>query len=225
MVQAVASPLVSIVTPTWDRNNFVFRAILSVALQEYRPIQHIVVSDGPNPELERRVRMLRGEKPGYELMVDFLPEHDTSAKWGHYARMRGIELAKGDYVCYLDDDEEYLPHHVNWLAQELTLSGAGFAYSQVLVHEPGQDWVSGQEPPAYTHVSTSTIMHRREILDIATWRPGDPQVTHEGSIDWDLVKRWLDAGVKWGYVNDVTVHAHRDAPNVNSDRPRNLLEN
>ena len=35
------------------------------------------------------------------------------------------------------------------------------------------------------------LMHRRELLDVATWRPGQP------TLDWDLVSRWMDAGVGW----------------------------
>jgi hypothetical protein len=36
-------------------------------------------------------------------------------------------------------------------------------------------------------------MHRREVLGVATWEQSTP------TIDWDLVSRWLAAGV--GYVS------------------------
>lgn len=219
----MANPLVTIVTPTWDRDDFVFRAILSVALQTYRPVEHIVVSDGPNPALETRLKRLRAYNYSmgeYELRTHFLPQHDTSARWGHHARMRGIELATGNLIAYLDDDEQFLPHHVEGLVRALQdVPGAGFAYSRIKIFDPGYDWVSGEDPPRYGQVSTSTLMHHRSVLDKATWRQG---WTHSDTIDWDLVKRWMDAGVKWAYNSQITVLCHRDAPNVSSDRERDL---
>jgi hypothetical protein len=43
-------------------------------------------------------------------------------------------------------------------------------------------------------------MHRRELLDVATWRCNG----HQQTVDWDLVCRWVDAGVTWAFVHEVT---------------------
>ena len=44
------------------------------------------------------------------------------------------------------------------------------------------------------------IVHRRGLLDVATWRwhPGIP------TIDWDLVSRWMAGGATWAHVPAVT---------------------
>jgi glycosyltransferase involved in cell wall biosynthesis len=208
------------VTPTWDRDSFLLRAIMSVALQTYRPVQHLVVSDGPNPELEELLRPIARENSlaGYELTVDFLPEHSTTSRWGHNARLRGQEIARGSLIAYLDDDDELYPHHVEMLAGRLTANpDADFAYSRILIHEPWGDWVSGDAPVRFGQISTSSIMHRRKLLATATWRDeGQP------TIDWDLAERWVAAGAGYEFVPQVTSVAHRDAPNVQSDRPRKL---
>jgi len=214
-----SSPLVSVVTPTWDRDAFLLRAIMSVALQTYRPVQHVVVSDGPNPYLADLLDVIaRPYQDGYELKLAFLPEHPAGSRWGHFARLHGTEIADGELIAYLDDDDELLPDHVDSLSDVLQRRpDAGFSYSRILIHEPFGDWVSGAAPPAFAQVSTSSIMHRRELLSVANWRD-DGQPT----IDWDIVERWLAAGVAWGFCPDITSVAHRDAPNVTSDRPRAL---
>ena len=192
---------------------------MSVALQTYRPIQHVVVSDGPNPELRELLHTTSGERPaaGYELTLDFLPEHSLTARWGHFARLRGQELAKGDLIAYLDDDDELYPQHVEYLTDALLEAGADFSYSRILIHDVGNSWVSGAEPPRFGHISTSSILHRRKLLDTATWRD-EGQLT----IDWDLAERWMAGGASWAFHPQITAAAHRDAPNVQSDRPRNL---
>jgi glycosyltransferase involved in cell wall biosynthesis len=217
----MAQPLVTVVTPTWDRDSFLLRAVMSVALQTYRPIQHLVVSDGPNPELERLLRPIarHHEHAGYELTVNFLPEHDPKARWGHHARLHGANHAKGSLVAYLDDDDELLPRHVELLAGRLTGEETpDFAYSRILIHDVGNSWISGAFPVTYGHISTSSIMHKSELLEKAAWRD-EGQLT----IDWDLAERWVAAGADYEFVPEVTSVAHRDAPNVQSDRPRNLV--
>jgi hypothetical protein len=42
------------------------------------------------------------------------------------------------------------------------------------------------------------IMHRRSILEHGTWGPDS------WTEDWDLIERWLDAGVKYVNVNAET---------------------
>jgi glycosyltransferase involved in cell wall biosynthesis len=206
----VANPLVTVVTPTWGRNQFIMRAVMSVALQTYRPIQHIVVSDGPNPELESMLRCVSKEHQdtGYELLVESLPEHGMGGRWGHTARLLGLGLAKGKYIAYLDDDDEYLSQHVANLARLLEDDPEiGFSHACLVMHDPGNAWLCGSYPAAYGRITTSAIMHRKELLDIATWRDDGQQET----VDWDLLARWLEAGVQSAYCPEISVHGYKEA--------------
>ena len=196
MVPAVADPLVTVVTPTWQRHRLLFsRCIPSVAKQDYRPLEHIVVSDGPDPVL-REIFAGQVDAP---VRLEELPEHPPEAQWGHYARLHGTGLAKGEYIAYLDDDNSWRPGHVAALVTALEETGAGFAYGRCHVHGRGE-YIIGTDPPAEGQIDTSMIIHRRELLDLATWRwhPGIP------TIDWDLVSRWTAAGATWVRVNAVT---------------------
>lgn len=219
MVQAMA-PIVTVVTPTWDRNAAVLRAIISVALQEYKPIHHIVVSDGPNPELRNQLSRAakQFEHADYELEFAELPEHPANSRWGHFARLEGIKRAKGDFIAYLDDDDEFCPNHLLALMMMLRENPeAGFAYSRIMIYDPGRPNVAGSDPPMYSEISTSAIVHRKEILEVANWRDEG-----QDTIDWDIAKRWMENGIKWKHYPHITCQAFRDAPNAHSDRPRSL---
>ena len=193
MVPAVADPLVTAVTPTWQRHRLLLsRCVPSAAAQGYPALEHIIVSDGPDP-------VLRDKLAGRNARFEELPEHDPDAQWGHHARLHGIDLAKGDYIAYLDDDNSWHPDHVRLLTAALEDTGADFAYPLMAVHGRGE-YVIGTDPPAEGQIDTSMIVHRRELLDVATWRwyPGIP------TIDWDLVSRWMAGGATWVRVNAVT---------------------
>jgi hypothetical protein len=56
-------------------------------------------------------------------------------------------------------------------------------------HGPHGESVIGQGPVAAGNVGTPMIMHRRGILDVATW---DHASAFE---DWELVWAWMQAGV------------------------------
>jgi glycosyltransferase involved in cell wall biosynthesis len=194
----MASPLVSVVSPTWQRHDLLLhRCIPSVQAQDYPVLEHVVVSDGPDPELLRKLP--RHLKDAGNLWYEELPEHDPEAQWGHYARLHGLDLAKGEYIAYHDDDNSWHSYHVRLLVRALEANGADFAYGNMAVHGRGE-YIIGTDPPAEGQIDTSMIVHRRELLDVATWR------WHPGikTIDWDLVERWMAAGATWVHVPHVT---------------------
>jgi glycosyltransferase involved in cell wall biosynthesis len=128
-------------------------------------------------------------------------EEKDPFRWGHLARLRGIEMAKGEFIAWLDDDNAYRPQHLERVVGQLLASpGAGFGYAKSLFRDRGTDYELGVMPPQYAQIDTSQIVHRREILEFATWRDEGQE-----TIEWDLVDRWMKAGVGWTFVPEVTV--------------------
>lgn len=191
-------PKVTVVTPTWLRRDLLTRRCMpSVKNQDYAGIvDHIVVSDGPDENL----RGVEG--------VRFLAEHVPEQNRGLTARRYGTELATGDLIAYLDDDNAWRPHHLRKLVSALVSSGADFAYSRAMCHDSGMSWSIGQSPPGFGQIDTSLIVHRRELLDVETWEPS------LGPADWDLVSRWVRKGASWAYVPDVTMDYYHPAEDV-----------
>lgn len=185
-------PGVSVVTPTWRRNVLLLnRAIPSVRAQIYPgEIEHIVVSDGPDPALAAQL-------PG----LHELPAHQDMCNRGLIARLYGAVRARHGIIAYLDDDNAWRPEHLELLIQPLVSSGADFAYSRALCHDRERDvrYTIGTPVPEPGQIDTSLIVHRRELLQKATWnlsaRPAD----------WDLVSRWMEAGASWAFVPDITL--------------------
>lgn len=188
-------PLVSVVTPTWQRRDvLVDRCVPSVRAQTYPHLEHVIVSDGPDDKL---ADLLPDDD---RIAVWELDTHDVGARWGHWARLAGISEARGELIAYLDDDNAFRPQHLALLVAALEDNpGADFAFSRMLVHAGPTTYEVGSNPPTYGQVDTSIIVHRRGLLDRETWRPSLP------TIDWDLVRRWMVAGADWVFVPEVTV--------------------
>jgi glycosyltransferase involved in cell wall biosynthesis len=94
--------LVSVVIPTLDRTKLLLRAIDSVRRQTYPEIEVIVVVDRPDPDTVAAVRAV--SDPRLQLIIN--PRRTTAAG----ARNVGADHAKGEWIAFLDDDDEWLPN-------------------------------------------------------------------------------------------------------------------
>lgn len=193
---------VSVITPTWNRHGLLIgRCIPSVVAQTYPDVEHIVCSDGPDPELRRLLA-------GWPVTFVETKHHDGHAmNFGSLARNRALAHARGDIIAYLDDDNAWRPDHLALLVKALEDNPqAGFAYSKLVTHPQGT--VIGSDPPRYGGIDTSVIVHRRELLDIAKWPRPDSIQFDQHAPDWEIVAAWLGKGVDWVHVPAITVDYH-----------------
>jgi len=94
---------VSVIIPTYNRAKTLERALKSVLAQTYRPIEIIVVNDGSTDDTDEVVEKFKGRK-GVELK--YIKQRQLERV---VARNRGIEASTGEYICFLDDDDEFCP--------------------------------------------------------------------------------------------------------------------
>jgi len=94
-------PLVSAVIPTYKRSELVLRAVNSALNQNYSNLEVVVVIDGPDAATQK---ILSGVSD-HRLRVIVLPEKEG----GCGARNAGVRAARGEWVAFLDDDDEWLP--------------------------------------------------------------------------------------------------------------------
>ena len=96
-----SSPEISVLIPTRNRPELVKRAIASVQAQTFENYEIIVTIDGPDPETEASLESLK--EPRLRWIVH--PENRGLPA----ARETGILNARGDWIAYLDDDDEWMP--------------------------------------------------------------------------------------------------------------------
>lgn len=98
-----SSRLVSVVIPTHNRAKFIERAILSVANQTLKNNEIIIVDDGSNDNTEEIIQNIKTEYPTLQLVYKKL-EINHGAQT---ARNEGIKLALGEWISFLDSDDEW----------------------------------------------------------------------------------------------------------------------
>lgn len=104
-------PAVSVVLPTYNRADVLPRAIDSVLNQTFTDYELIVIDDGSAEDIETVVERFDDDR------IRFC-SHDEN-RGGSAARNTGIELAEGDYIAFLDSDDEWYPHKLEKQVAEL----------------------------------------------------------------------------------------------------------
>ncbi|QNF28467.1 glycosyltransferase family 2 protein [Metabacillus elymi] len=99
-------PLVSIITPSYNQGKFIRETIESVLKQDYMKLEHIVIDGGSSDET---LQILK-EYSNLDSRFRFVSEPDNGQS---HAINKGIKLAKGEVIGWLNSDDTYLPGAVN----------------------------------------------------------------------------------------------------------------
>lgn len=94
-------PLFSIITPTFNRRDFLEINIKSLLNQSYQNFEHIVIDGGST---DGTVELLKKYESQYNMR--WISEPDNGI---YDAVNKGIKMAKGEIIAYLNSDDFYFP--------------------------------------------------------------------------------------------------------------------
>lgn len=105
-------PLVSVIIPVWNAENNIGKLIDDLFAQTYKHIEIIAIDDGSSDNSLSVLRKLAEKDPRLHVV------HQKNAGVGA-ARNRGIELATGQYLVFIDSDDEVLPEFIESMVQTM----------------------------------------------------------------------------------------------------------
>ena len=168
-------PLVSAIITTHNRKQLLKEAVDSVLSQTYPYIECIVVDDASEDGTENYIQEYISA-----TAIKYIYINKTETKGGNYARNRGILAARGEFIAFLDDDDEWMPAKIEKQIALAQVTGAGFIYCG-RIFETNFDAITRYEEDIYnarkymsgyimnealTRVIsvTSTMMIKRDLL-------------------------------------------------------------
>ena len=153
-------PLVSVIVPTCNRPEFLDRCLRSIGAQSYPNVEIVVINDA-GCSVEHII-----EKNNTKGNINYI-SHEAN-KGASAARNSGLYQAKGDYIAYLDDDDEYLPEHLSVILASLRKSNARFAYSRAEYLIENGDGIQAQ---VQRQQPFSNVEYSRDLLMIGNFIP------------------------------------------------------
>ncbi len=116
-------PLVSVIIPAYNAEDFIAATIESVLAQDYPAIEIIVVDDGSTDDSAKIVRRYQERHPSVQLIQQ--ANSGVAA-----ARNAGIKIARGEYIAPLDADDIWFENKISEQVKALESgpANAGLAY-------------------------------------------------------------------------------------------------
>jgi glycosyltransferase involved in cell wall biosynthesis len=206
--------MISVIVPTVRRPKLLIRAVNSVLAQSTSDLEVVVVIDGPDPETTQLLSDIADRRLRFIQNLRSLGSAE--------ARNVGIKAARGEWVAFLDDDDEWLRDKL-----ELQLTVAGPVRHDVIVSclsyvvTPLQRYIWPRR--VYDNVSSLD----EYLFDRRSWFRGDVMLQCSSLLmsrqlsrelmftpehdDWDMLLRAVNAkGVKIVSVNKPLVMHHTE---------------
>lgn len=185
-------PLVSICVATYNRGRLLTeRCIPSLLNQTYKNVEVVVVGDHCTDDTEARVSQIKDTR----LKFLNLPERgnypsDPHRRWmvaGTAAINKAMELATGDFISHLDDDDEHLPERVEKLLQFAKEQQCDFVWHPFWFEDGAGNWQLNHAPQfGISQVTTSSVFYRSWFKRI-TWNVEAHRLLEPG--DWNRFRR------------------------------------
>ena len=100
--------MISIVVPMYNSINSIGRCLRSISSQTYTDIEMIVIDDGSTDNGNEVVSELSAK----DQRIKYIRQNNRGAS---SARNHGIEVSKGEYICFVDSDDNILPDYIESL--------------------------------------------------------------------------------------------------------------
>lgn len=101
---------VSIVIPTYGRNDLISKAIESVVVQTYSNKEIIVIDDNVDEVIADNTRNIA---LSFKSQIDIKYFKNSNNIGGALSRNEGVKFASGEYISFLDDDDFFAPEKLS----------------------------------------------------------------------------------------------------------------
>ncbi len=213
-------PMVSVVVATYRRDSVLQRALESLAEQKFDDFEIILVDDNDDPEWNDKVSNIVSSF--IAAHKDIRLKHITNHPNKGSARTRnvGIEAAVGEYVCFLDDDDVYLPERIENQIGPIRKENADYSITDLALYSETEKLIEVRKRDYITentkqhllkchlmyHITgTDTMMFRKDyLMKIGCFSPIDV------GDEFYLMQKAIEGEGKFLYVPvcDVKAYIH-----------------
>jgi glycosyltransferase involved in cell wall biosynthesis len=207
----VETPLVSIITPSYNQAAFLEKTMRSVLEQDYPAIEYMVVDGGSRDDSVNIIKKYSGQ------LTWWVSEKDSGQA---EAINKGLVRAKGEFVAWLNSDDYLMPGAVASAVRALQANpDSSFVYGNVRVVAPDQTILNQlaykvwqlKDLMAFHIIGQPAVFMRRSALE----KTGFLDLSYHFLLDHQLWIRLASIGAMT-YVPQLwaSAHYHEDCKNL-----------
>ena len=154
--------MVSVITPIYNAEKYLVRTLESVLSQTYNNIEIVLVDDRSTDD---SARIINSYKEKYSQIVYYLQPQNMGAG---YARNKALELAKGQYVAFLDADDVWKPNKIEKQVNLLKEKEGAFCFTAIEMIDGEDNIIKGKrkvrESIDYNFLLSNTMIPTSGVL-------------------------------------------------------------
>lgn len=133
------NPKISVIVPIYKVEGYIRRCLDSIKAQSFEDFEVVMINDG-TPDASAEIAAEYTSDPRFRLYSQ--PNGGVGA-----ARNKGVELARGEYVAFVDSDDGILPDHLENLYRAAAESGSDISCCGYRCYS--EDWLHGRTCKIY----------------------------------------------------------------------------
>lgn len=140
-------PTVSIIIPIYNSSQFILKTLISLEAQSYNNYEIILINDGSTDD---SLNILMDYKKNKDNIILYSQKNSGVSA----ARNKGIELANGDFIAFLDSDDTYAPTFLEKMLAKQKEKDANIVYCGF-----NRIGISGKTLPIYNSFREGNILN------------------------------------------------------------------
>jgi hypothetical protein len=206
-------PLISIRIATYNRAQLLKeRTIPAILKQTYQNFEVIIVGDHCTDNTAAVVASFHDRRlKFYESRATNQFIADPLQRWcvvGYEAYIQALDLCTGDWIATTDDDDEWLPTHLEDLLNHAQANDLEMVYSKVRREMPdGSFEVIGEKELRCNGISQAAVLYSKRL---AFFRYSYEVHKYAVPADWEMWERMKRSGAKIGFLNKLTAIHYKE---------------
>lgn len=214
--------LISVITPVYNCDKYIERTLNSVFAQTYKNIEIVLVDDQSKDRSATIIKAFQKTHP--EILYYLQPEN----KGAGHARNKALEIAKGQFVAFLDADDlwkkEKLERQINLLREK----GGSFCFTAIEMIDGDDNVIKGKrkvkEKIDYKFLLSNTMIPTSGVLIDRTIKGDFRMHLRRGGQDYATwLKLLRDGSIAYG-INEALVGYRIDGKSLSSNKLNSIKQ-
>lgn len=214
--------LVSVITPVYNCEKYFDRTLQSVFAQTYKNIEIVLVDD---QSTDCSAEIIKRYQEAHPEIVYFLQPRNMGA--GH-ARNKALELAKGQYVAFLDADDVWKPAKIAKQVELLQSKNEGFCFAAIEMIDGEDNLIKGKravkEEIDYKFLLSNTMIPTSGVMIDRTIKGDFRMHLRRGGQDYATWLSLLRDGSKAYGIDEALVGYRIDGQSLSSNKMKSIRQ-
>jgi teichuronic acid biosynthesis glycosyltransferase TuaG len=213
---------VSVIIPVYNVEKYIDKTLQSVFAQTYKKIEIVLVDDRSS---DRSAEIINKYQKKHPEIIYYLQPNNMGAG---YARNKALELAKGQYVAFLDADDVWKPEKIEKQLKLLKKKRGSFCFTAIEMIDGDDRVIKGKRKVKsiidYSFLLSNTMIPTSGVLVDRIVKGDFRMHIRRGGQDYATWLRLLRDGTKAYGIDEALVGYRIDGDSLSSNKLKSIQQ-